>query len=322
MERKFQVFVSSTYEDLRDERAEVIQALLELDCIPVGMELFPASDDDQWTLIKRLIADCDYYILIIGGRYGSTNSEGISFTELEYDYAISMKVPVISFLHKKPEIISVNKTDRNSDLEEKLTSFRDKVSHKMIKYWESPVDLGSVVSRSIIKIIKSHPQPGWVKGDNITSEEAKSKILQLQQEINELQKKIKTYSFDEEELSQGEDEFMVEYILGGNNERIEIVFSWNDLFNKTSPLLIDETSENDYKSHIEQFIKYLRKNNEQPDADIWLVTDHFKQIIIQFKALGLIKKGSKKRSLKDTDTYWVLTEKGDALLTNLRALRR
>ena len=53
MEKKYQVFVSSTYDDLRPERQEVIQALLELDCIPAGMELFPAADDDQWTLIER-----------------------------------------------------------------------------------------------------------------------------------------------------------------------------------------------------------------------------------------------------------------------------
>ena len=68
MEKKYQVFVSSTYRDLATERQDVIQALLGLDCIPVGMELFPAADDDQWTLIKRLIDDCDYYILIVGGR--------------------------------------------------------------------------------------------------------------------------------------------------------------------------------------------------------------------------------------------------------------
>lgn len=40
MDKRFQVFVSSTYEDLQEERREVMQALLELDCIPAGMELF------------------------------------------------------------------------------------------------------------------------------------------------------------------------------------------------------------------------------------------------------------------------------------------
>ena len=56
MDRRYQVFVSSTYEDLHEERREVMQALLALDCIPTGMELFPAADDDSWTHIQRFIA--------------------------------------------------------------------------------------------------------------------------------------------------------------------------------------------------------------------------------------------------------------------------
>jgi hypothetical protein len=47
-QKKYQVFVSSTYIDLIDERQEIMHALLELDCIPAGMELFPAANEDQW----------------------------------------------------------------------------------------------------------------------------------------------------------------------------------------------------------------------------------------------------------------------------------
>lgn len=61
--------------------------LLEADAIPAGMELFPATDDDQWTLIKRVIDASDYYIVIFGGRYGSIGSDGISYTEMEFRYA-------------------------------------------------------------------------------------------------------------------------------------------------------------------------------------------------------------------------------------------
>jgi hypothetical protein len=61
MEKRYQVFVSSTYEDLKVERQEVMHALLEQECIPSGMELFPAASEDQWTLIKEVIDDCDYY---------------------------------------------------------------------------------------------------------------------------------------------------------------------------------------------------------------------------------------------------------------------
>ena len=92
-DKRYQVFVSSTYDDLQDERKEVMQALLELDCIPAGMELFPASSEDQWSLIKRVIDDCDYYILIIGGRYGSVGPDGISYTQMEFEYALKQGSP-------------------------------------------------------------------------------------------------------------------------------------------------------------------------------------------------------------------------------------
>ncbi len=86
MEKRYQVFVSSTFRDLELERQEVMHALLELDCMPSGMELFPAANETQWNLIKKVIDDCDYYVLILGGRYGSIGPEGISYTEMEYRY--------------------------------------------------------------------------------------------------------------------------------------------------------------------------------------------------------------------------------------------
>ena len=81
MDKRYQVFVSSTYADLKNERQKVLQTLMEMDCIPSGMELFPATDQEQWEFIQTVINDCDYYLLIIGGRYGTTTDEGISYTE-------------------------------------------------------------------------------------------------------------------------------------------------------------------------------------------------------------------------------------------------
>lgn len=67
MEKKYQVFVSSTYEDLQEERKKVMEALLQMNCFPVGMEYFNASDSSQWEVIKSLIRECDYYVLIVAG---------------------------------------------------------------------------------------------------------------------------------------------------------------------------------------------------------------------------------------------------------------
>ena len=55
MSAKFQVFVSSTFKDLHDERDLVIKAILEMGHIPVGMEMFSAADEEQWSVIKRQI---------------------------------------------------------------------------------------------------------------------------------------------------------------------------------------------------------------------------------------------------------------------------
>ena len=111
MDKRYQVFVSSTYADLKQERQRVIQALMEMDCIPAGMELFPAADDEQWAFIKRIIDDCDYYLIIIGGRYGSLTPEGISYTEKEFNYALERGLKIIALLHEEPDSIPVNKSD-------------------------------------------------------------------------------------------------------------------------------------------------------------------------------------------------------------------
>ena len=43
------------------------------------MELFPAASEEELSFIKRVIDDCDYYLLIVAGGYGSTGADGISY---------------------------------------------------------------------------------------------------------------------------------------------------------------------------------------------------------------------------------------------------
>jgi len=117
MDRKFQVFISSTYEDLKSERSEVVQALLEANCIPQGMELFPASSLTQWEFIKRVIDDCDVYVVILAGRYGSLgfDDEGrqVGYTEMEFDYAVKSGKPVITLLYENPLSLPSTQLDKN-----------------------------------------------------------------------------------------------------------------------------------------------------------------------------------------------------------------
>ena len=96
MEKIYKVFVSSTFTDLEEERKEVIQALLQMDCVPSGMEMFHATDKSQWLLIQNVISSCDFYIVIIAGRYGSVHSKtNISYTQMEYEYAYKIGIPIL-----------------------------------------------------------------------------------------------------------------------------------------------------------------------------------------------------------------------------------
>ena len=135
-DKRYQVFISSTFRDLIDERQAVLKAVLELDHMPAGMELFPAADDQAWQLIKDVIDSSDYYVLLIGGRYGSFNEEGIGYTEKEYDYARKKKA-VIPLLHNKPDNLPRDKTE--TDLEAWKNS---KPSGKRLKR-NTPARIGS-----------------------------------------------------------------------------------------------------------------------------------------------------------------------------------
>lgn len=344
MEKRYQVFVSSTYQDLHDERQEVMHALLELDCIPSGMELFPAANEDQWSLIKKVIDDCDYYILILGGQYGSLGKDGISYTEMEYRYALDKNKPVIAFLHKDPGSIPDMKTEQSPDGKRKLIEFRDYVQKKMCKFWSTPAELGSVVSRSLVRLIKTNPAIGWIKADTITSQEASTEILKLKKKIEELEVELQTVSSKPpegiEQLSQSEDTFSLEFIYESTtNAKLQPmrikgkdVFdsTWNEIFSSISPCMIDEATEAEIKTVINEFIRksklpeiYKKEEFKGRILDrINIYQNDFDTIIVQLRALGLIQRSIKARSVKDTATYWSLTPYGDNLMTKLRAIRK
>ena len=108
--KRYQVFISSTYIDLQLERQEVLESILKLRHIPVGMEYFVSTNEEQFNYIKRLLDETDYYIIIIGNRYGSQADDGISYTEKEFDYAVDLGIPIIAFIHSKPDSLPVNRS--------------------------------------------------------------------------------------------------------------------------------------------------------------------------------------------------------------------
>ncbi|MAD42984.1 MAG: hypothetical protein CL623_11430 [Arcobacter sp.] len=340
MEKKYQVFISSTYVDLQKERQEVMNALLELDCIPSGMELFPATNEEQWDLIKDVIDESDYYVLILGGRYGSVGNDGMGYTEKEYRYALEIKKPIIAFLHKSPEDLPKKYTEEKEEGQKRFKEFRDLIQAKMCKYWLSPEELGSVVSRSLIKLQKKHPGTGWVKGDLIPSKEASLEILELRKEIELLENKLESARTEAPEgtkkLAQGTDEFIIAYDFSIYSNykwhKFDTVakYTWNEIFYQLSPLMIDEANDTKLKESLNMMLdtyerEELESKEEYKDYKIErfkIAEEDFQTIKVQLRALGLMKKNEKNRSVKDTGTYWSLTLYGDSIMNKLRAIEK
>lgn len=350
VERREQVFVSSTYVDLTEERQEVIQTLLEADCIPAGMELFPASDEDRWSLIRRVIDDCDYYIVIVGGRYGSVDpAGGLSYTEMEFDYAAERGTPILGFLHGDPGKIAASKSELDAEARTRLETFREKVAQRMVKFWTSPQDLGGAVAKSLIQARKNAPAEGWVRARDAMTPEMQAELAALRARVAELTAELEVFSkarhIPPADLAQGDDTYSLSFQLSYYTEdqladgsvsytarpkqhQGHAEITWDELFAELGPMLIDEASEHAIDNRLDQVAAvWVKTDNLFPDGaalykSIQATADVIDDVKVQFFSLGLLEHSQKKHPVSDKNTYWTLSPAGRDHLMRLRAIRR
>lgn len=293
MDKRYQVFVSSTYADLKDERRAVIQTLMEMDCIPAGMELFPAADEDQWEFIRRVIDDCDYYLLIIGGRYGSLTAEGISYTEKEYDYAVSRGLRVIALVHGAPDEIPSGKVEILPELREKLSAFREKVcTGRLVRSWTHARELPGLLALSLSKTMRTYPAVGWVRATSAASSE-------LLLEINELRKVNAALQADlaertlagrphSDDVARGDDTVRLrgDCTTPEGEEPWDVDLTWNEVISWIGPHLFQLRTEFNVK---ELFQRTLSEVLPDGYKNIRIDREDFITVKVQLLALGIIE---------------------------------
>ena len=158
MEKRYQIFISSTFNDLNKERNLIIQAILRAGYYPAGMEWFPGIDEEQFEYIKQVIDDSDYYVLILGGLYGTIASDGTSYIEKEYDYALTKGKKIISMIQQSPTI-----TEENNERKIKFLQFYKKVTDRLVSFWNTQEELTSKFATNLEITIKEYPTQGWVR---------------------------------------------------------------------------------------------------------------------------------------------------------------
>lgn len=326
MEKKYQVFISSTYSDLKEERSKIFQTLMELDCIPAGMELFPATDEEQFEFIKRIIDDCDYYLLVIGGRYGSTTAQGISYTEKEYDYAIEKGIKVVALLHEKPNEIPYEKSEQNEISRKLLESFREKAATgRLVRFWKTAEDIPGIVALSMAKTIKMFPATGWIRADLAENRESSKELARLSIENHELREKLKHLK---EETQKTESNSEIKKILQTSEKEVHVYYKDSEkweaqknttlfmIFSLIAPDLIQEKSSNDINSSL---AFHLKDDTERKIRSNWpLPTNTITGWLADLAALNLVEPSNRKHAVSDKNEYWQLTSFAKEFLKDMR----
>lgn len=327
MNKKYQIFISSTYNDLKEEREQAIKAILEMGHIPVGMEMFSAADEEQWQLIARQIEETDYYVVILAHRYGSETPEGCSFTEKEYDYAISKGVPTLGFIIDEKAPWPSDRIDKSNREKVKLEKFKSKIKLKLVKFWRGKEDLHGKISISLIKAMNTNPREGWTRaneaiGPNITKELSRLSLenSKLREENQLLQKKQQDATDEVRKVVR---------ILNNNSRRFKVrkTSDWKTAkrFEKTllqsfthiAPNLINENS----SIEIARNLAFSLINNAGYYR-LWPVPKNMiSDLIADFVSLDLLEPSKKKHPVSDENSYWTLTKIGKQVLKRSRRIQ-
>lgn len=264
--KKYQIFLSSTFTDLIEERRALQEAILKMNHFPVGMELFSAASEDQWSVIEEVIQNADYYVLIIGFRYGSMTDEGISYTEKEYRYAKEQGIPILAFIKNEDVPSKPDQRENSQKQKRKLESFINEVKDgRMVEFWSSKEELLQIVTASLYKSFDKYDRPGWIRANDFRTEEIQIELVEQNQRIRAL----------EQENAQLKDRLVIPRspdfkLFINDQDSIELELpewlSYNTIYAEYSPIDVDESRRGGVSP--ERLKKYENYNNSLPSKEI------------------------------------------------------
>jgi hypothetical protein len=334
-EKRYQVFISSTYTDLIEERSVLTQMLPSLGCLPVGMDVHPAGGM-ALTTIKKMIDDCDYYVVLLGSRYGSLSASGVSFTHVEYVYASTKQKPILVLMHDAPETRPSAFQERTAEGKLKFNDFRNMLMKGMTARWSDIKDLEAAIRQYVPVLIKTKPTPGWVKATQLSNPDQERELTILRQRLQELEMErdelLNRQVQAQGALAQGQDLFEVSYRCKayalGNCEDVSLksFLTWNDIFASFAPYLNQLQTEEFMLAKINERVQATALVDAQKlrakahaVTDVQLAPFTFNTIKVQFRTLGLVRRVPKPG---DNRQWWQLTSAGEHHLTSLMVVRK
>ena len=342
-DKRYQVFISATYTDLREERGMLLQTLPTLGCLPTTVE---AHTQNLSTMvnIRRRIDDCDYFVLLVGSRYGSLMPSGVSYTHMEYVYAATKQKPILVLMHEAPETRAEELQEQKVEGKLKFGDFRKVLQRERehIVYWRDAKDLASALHNAIPALLRRHPTVGWARIGKEGVARAPANA-ELEKECEVLKKRVKELEAERERwlssavgstesLAKGEELLEIVYrckaYAGGNCQDIngKTRLSWNELLVSFGSNLLQAQTEEFMAAKINE---RLQKNalveiqKEYPKThavvDVQISPSSFNSIKMQFRVLGFIQRVTRDNDQKQ---WWQMTAVGERNLATIMSVRR
>ncbi|GGJ40638.1 DUF4062 domain-containing protein [Paenarthrobacter histidinolovorans] len=323
---KYQVFISSTFEDLKEERDQVIKAVLEMGHIPVGMEMFSAADNEQWQIIAKHIEESDYYAVIAAHRLGSLTHEGTSYTRKEYEYALKLGIPALGFVINEKAPWPSDRIDKDSVKQTELQAFKALIQEKPVGYWSTADELYAKFSLALMKAITANPREGWIRASSAgAGPEVTAELSRLSAENADLRSRLEISegAAEREELEQLQSTLHIlmdterkpSYrYTGASDWHIAEDCSLFSIFLRLAPEMMAEASTEDMSRLLAMDIR----GDTSRDPDI-VAYNQFNELMADFMTLDLVNPSEREHAPSDVKNYWILTPFG---IRMLKAIRR
>lgn len=323
MDRVFQIFISSTCIDLKDERQVVSNTLAKAGYMTAGLELLPATDQQQLDYTKRIIDRSDYYVVIVGSRNSSLSDDGLAVTEKTFEYARSKDIPILAFLPGNPDDVAASKTETDARLKEKLDAFKARLStSRIIEFWNNENDLCMKVVLAVATAVNLTPGVGWIRGDQAINPKFLQELERLRIENADFRQKIADLNRGETDptLAGSADSVTVEFLVYRSEEGFPEPTSKTISLGEVYIGLYDHLLKNPSEAYVRELVGYWYRQKFHVSNYCELGEKSATVIRDKLEAVGLIKSRSIIAGFSN-HIAWSVTEKGKQFLESRRVLR-
>ncbi|MDX1804487.1 MAG: DUF4062 domain-containing protein [Alcanivorax sp.] len=337
-DNRYQVFISATYPDMQAARQALMLPLMDMGLIPTGFDSTVANGNTLMPVIQRMIEECDYFIILVGGRYGTLSPMGLSEIHREYIFAATKRKPVMALIHDNPTMLPDERREMTRDGQVRREDFARLLEKKTVSHrWTTETGLSELIKRAMPDMMREHPADGWIRADRAGDGGNTAEATALKQRIAVLEKEREEILSQSrpplKSLARGADQVSLDYscnVYEGGDCKLAMVstkLTWDQAFACVAPLMLNPASETALQKALEDYIGRRALADVQDDfpkahavRNVVMASHAFNQVKIHLRALGLINKSAEKDSRGMP--MWQLTAHGDNTMSQIMAVRR